>query len=203
MDRRRFLLTSLAGVVVAPLRVGAQQEAKIAQMGYLALNLAAGDLARPRGRSFPNTGRAPATDVAAPSHSRAGVSPSAPAMSPTSTEETPMSQWPSPCLGRTRALWAPVRPPVAQAVGTPSAVPGGPQTTVAEAGQLTTGWLTGNQDVELARRRLRAGGVDDVDEAYSTCWPECSGRLSWPRVSGWALRFLQLEPSTPVLQRLN
>jgi hypothetical protein len=127
MDRRRFLLTSLAGVVVAPLRVGAQQEAKIARMGYLALNLAAGDLARPRGRSFPNTGRAPATDVAAPSHSRAGVSPSAPAMSSTSTEETPMSQWPSPCLGRTRALWAPVRPPVAQAVGTPSAVPGGPQ----------------------------------------------------------------------------
>jgi hypothetical protein len=180
MDRRRFLLTSLAGVVVAPLRVGAQQEAKIARIGYLALNLAAGDLARPRGRSFPNTGRAPATDVAAPSHSRAGVSPSAPAMSSTSTEETPMSQWPSPCLGRTRALWAPVRPPASTTVSRKPSVPlaqcpGGRKTTVAEAGQLTTGWLTGNQDVELARRRLRAGGVDDVSKHTRLAGPSARG----------------------------
>ena len=47
MDRRRFLLTSLAGAVAAPLAAEAQQAARIARIGYLSLNLAAGD---PRGR---------------------------------------------------------------------------------------------------------------------------------------------------------
>jgi putative ABC transport system substrate-binding protein len=41
MDRRRFLLTSLAGVLAAPLAGEAQPAAKIARIGYLATNLAA------------------------------------------------------------------------------------------------------------------------------------------------------------------
>jgi putative ABC transport system substrate-binding protein len=41
MDRRRFLLTSLAGALAAPLAAEAQQAAKVARIGLLALNLAA------------------------------------------------------------------------------------------------------------------------------------------------------------------
>jgi len=41
MDRRRFLLTSLAGVLAAPLAAEAQQAAKIARIGWLAGNRAA------------------------------------------------------------------------------------------------------------------------------------------------------------------
>jgi putative ABC transport system substrate-binding protein len=41
MDRRRFLLTSLAGVFAAPLAAEAQQAGKIARIGYLAIDLAA------------------------------------------------------------------------------------------------------------------------------------------------------------------
>jgi putative tryptophan/tyrosine transport system substrate-binding protein len=41
MDRRRFLLTSLAGAFAAPLAVGAQQAAKIARIGFLTNNPAA------------------------------------------------------------------------------------------------------------------------------------------------------------------
>jgi putative ABC transport system substrate-binding protein len=37
MDRRRFLLTSIAGALAAPLVVGAQQAGKIARIGYLLL----------------------------------------------------------------------------------------------------------------------------------------------------------------------
>jgi putative ABC transport system substrate-binding protein len=40
VDRRRFLLTSLAGALAAPLAARAQQAAKIARIGYLAPNLA-------------------------------------------------------------------------------------------------------------------------------------------------------------------
>ena len=47
MDRRRFLLTSLAGALAAPFGAGAQQAARIARVGYLTFNRAAGD---PRGR---------------------------------------------------------------------------------------------------------------------------------------------------------
>src|SRR5438045_69368 len=36
MDRRRFLLTSLAGVVVAPIAAEAQQPGKVYRIGYLA-----------------------------------------------------------------------------------------------------------------------------------------------------------------------
>jgi|KBSSwiStaDraftv2_1062776.scaffolds.fasta_scaffold600281_1 putative ABC transport system substrate-binding protein len=36
MDRRRFLLTSLAGALAAPLAAGAQHEGKMARMGWLA-----------------------------------------------------------------------------------------------------------------------------------------------------------------------
>jgi hypothetical protein len=35
MDRRRFLLTSLAGVLIVPLAAEAQQATKVAQIGYL------------------------------------------------------------------------------------------------------------------------------------------------------------------------
>ena len=35
MDRRRFLLISLAGALAAPLAAEAQQAAKIARIGYL------------------------------------------------------------------------------------------------------------------------------------------------------------------------
>src|SRR6266705_746198 len=42
MDRRRFLLTSLAGVLAAPRAAEAQQGAKAARVGYLAGNLAGG-----------------------------------------------------------------------------------------------------------------------------------------------------------------
>jgi putative ABC transport system substrate-binding protein len=41
MDRRRFLLTSLAGAFGAPLAAEAQQAAKVARIGYLAANLTA------------------------------------------------------------------------------------------------------------------------------------------------------------------
>ena len=41
MDRRRFLLTSLAGALAGPLVAEAQQAAKIARIGFLAANLAA------------------------------------------------------------------------------------------------------------------------------------------------------------------
>jgi putative tryptophan/tyrosine transport system substrate-binding protein len=41
VDRRRFLLTSLAGAVAAPLAAEAQQAAKVARIGYLSTNLAA------------------------------------------------------------------------------------------------------------------------------------------------------------------
>ena len=43
MDRRRFLLTSLAGALAAPIAAGAQPADKIARIGWLALNLATGD----------------------------------------------------------------------------------------------------------------------------------------------------------------
>jgi hypothetical protein len=38
MDRRRFLLTSLAGALAVPLAVEGQQAAKVARIGYLATN---------------------------------------------------------------------------------------------------------------------------------------------------------------------
>jgi hypothetical protein len=41
MDRRRFLLTSMAGALAAPLGGEAEQAAKVARIGWLALNLAA------------------------------------------------------------------------------------------------------------------------------------------------------------------
>jgi putative ABC transport system substrate-binding protein len=41
VDRRRFLLTSLAGALAAPLAPEAQQAARVARIGYLAANLAA------------------------------------------------------------------------------------------------------------------------------------------------------------------
>jgi putative ABC transport system substrate-binding protein len=41
MDRRRFLLTSLAGTLAAPLAAKGQQAAKVARIGYLHPNLAA------------------------------------------------------------------------------------------------------------------------------------------------------------------
>jgi putative ABC transport system substrate-binding protein len=47
MDRRHFLLTSLAGALAAPLAAGAQQPAGTPRIGFLSLNLTAGD---PRGR---------------------------------------------------------------------------------------------------------------------------------------------------------
>jgi hypothetical protein len=37
MDRRRFLLTSLTGVLAAPLGAEAQQPGKIARIGFLSL----------------------------------------------------------------------------------------------------------------------------------------------------------------------
>jgi hypothetical protein len=40
MDRRRFLLTSLAAALAAPLAAEAQQAAKVARIGYLASSLA-------------------------------------------------------------------------------------------------------------------------------------------------------------------
>jgi putative ABC transport system substrate-binding protein len=42
MDRRRFLLTSLAGALAAPLAAGAQQGTKAARVGYLAGDLTGG-----------------------------------------------------------------------------------------------------------------------------------------------------------------
>jgi hypothetical protein len=42
MDRRRFLVMSLAGAVAAPLAVEAQQAGKIQRIGYL--SLVSGDL---------------------------------------------------------------------------------------------------------------------------------------------------------------
>ena len=48
MDRRRFLLTSLAGVVVAPLSAEALQTARIARVGYLST----GDRLTPLGEAF-------------------------------------------------------------------------------------------------------------------------------------------------------
>jgi putative tryptophan/tyrosine transport system substrate-binding protein len=41
MDRRRFLLTSLAGALAVPSAVGAQQAGKVPRIGYLSPNLAA------------------------------------------------------------------------------------------------------------------------------------------------------------------
>src|SRR5262245_66356012 len=41
MDRRHFLLTSVAGVLAAPLAAVAQQAAKVARIGYLSESLAA------------------------------------------------------------------------------------------------------------------------------------------------------------------
>ena len=41
MDRRRFLLTSLAGALAAPLATEAQQAAKVARIGYLSADRAA------------------------------------------------------------------------------------------------------------------------------------------------------------------
>jgi hypothetical protein len=41
MNRRRFLLTSLAGALAAPLAAEAQSGAKPARIGYLAVSLAA------------------------------------------------------------------------------------------------------------------------------------------------------------------
>jgi putative ABC transport system substrate-binding protein len=41
VDRRRFLLTSLAGALAAPLAAGAQQAGKVSLIGYLAADLAA------------------------------------------------------------------------------------------------------------------------------------------------------------------
>ena len=41
MNRRGFLLTSLAGAVAAPLGAGMQQTAKVARIGLLATDLAA------------------------------------------------------------------------------------------------------------------------------------------------------------------
>jgi hypothetical protein len=35
MDRRRFLLTSLAGALAAPLAAGAQQASKMSRIGFL------------------------------------------------------------------------------------------------------------------------------------------------------------------------
>jgi hypothetical protein len=37
MDRRRFLLTSLAGVLAAPLAAGAQQAGKVYRIGWLGI----------------------------------------------------------------------------------------------------------------------------------------------------------------------
>jgi putative ABC transport system substrate-binding protein len=47
VDRRRFLVTSLAGAVTAPLATEGQEAGRIARIGYLALDLRTGD---PRGR---------------------------------------------------------------------------------------------------------------------------------------------------------
>jgi hypothetical protein len=47
MDRRRFLPTSLAGAVAAPLAVEAQQTSKVYRIGYLDLARAS-DGKRPR-----------------------------------------------------------------------------------------------------------------------------------------------------------
>jgi putative tryptophan/tyrosine transport system substrate-binding protein len=41
MDRRRFLLTSLAGALVAPVAAGAQQAGKVVRIGYVSTNVAA------------------------------------------------------------------------------------------------------------------------------------------------------------------
>jgi len=46
VDRRRFLVTSLAGALARPLAVEAQQAAKVARIGYLNPNLAAAPHAR-------------------------------------------------------------------------------------------------------------------------------------------------------------
>jgi putative ABC transport system substrate-binding protein len=43
MDRRRFLLTGLAGAVAAPLAAGAQTADRLARLGYLSTSLAGGD----------------------------------------------------------------------------------------------------------------------------------------------------------------
>ena len=47
MDRRRFLLTSLAGALGAPLAAEAQQASGTPRIGYMSFNLTAGD---PRSR---------------------------------------------------------------------------------------------------------------------------------------------------------
>jgi hypothetical protein len=39
MDRRRFLLTSLAGTLAAPLAAEGQQAAKVVSLGYLSPNV--------------------------------------------------------------------------------------------------------------------------------------------------------------------
>jgi putative ABC transport system substrate-binding protein len=47
MDRRRFLLTSMAGAVAAPLAVEAQQASGPPRIGYMAINLKGGDPSAP------------------------------------------------------------------------------------------------------------------------------------------------------------
>jgi hypothetical protein len=43
MDRRRFLLTSLAGALAAPLAAGAQQAGRVARVGILRVDVASFD----------------------------------------------------------------------------------------------------------------------------------------------------------------
>jgi hypothetical protein len=60
MDRRRFLLTSLAGAVVCPLGADAQTKGKVSRVGYLGAS-AGGSRARPLSSSV-GTRRGASTD---------------------------------------------------------------------------------------------------------------------------------------------